>query len=729
MSYHYLNFVFDKWDGDKPISNCYETGFVRTLGKENIFDIFSISYNFKVVNYRLEEVSQDDNFYYLINYSHNLTNIINEENLHISDDVIKVCKEKNLKLIFFCDHEINVDEKDVMATLISHLHKHKIPESNVYYMNNNAKLQQYKKELNCNLNVFTTRCVFEFICDIMVLTPPKFLDEREFFFLSQNRRIRTHRLFTIAYLKKHNMLKDTDWSFINSFTNSGPIFFSLDDPMFSNYIDYMLELSEIRNKPLKYEESYKIINDNVCMMGELDTYYNSYVNITTESLFEVDEIHITEKSFKPFYFYQLPIFVASHKHVAHMRKMYDFDFFDDLINHKYDDEPNPKLRLFKVMSEVKRLYRNKDMVIDFIKKNKDRLINNHNLLKLHYKENQTVKLFESLTGTKVNNLRLNPIMNYKKVLITGANGLVGTHLVNKCLENGYIVIATDITDTKMPESTRYYFHKLDLTVDGNVEQLIKQSNPDVVFNSFGVKGSPIKAKEQPVDFLYPSFKINTEIINQCAKNDIWLIFVSSVGVYSPAEKFVEEDVWKTLPGQADWFPSWSKRMGEILLESYKVQYGYDKWSIIRPANIFGEYDNFDGTGTVVASTIKKVCDSRNVGEIVSWGDGSPVRDFVYAGDVADAIIKLYEEQHHTTINFGSGEEITIKKLIEDVIEISGKDLKVRWDETKPNGDLRRQMDITKQKEINLLPKMGFKESLKITYLHYKFFLKKEPKLL
>ena len=140
----------------------------------------------------------------------------------------------------------------------------------------------------------------------------------------------------------------------------------------------------------------------------------------------------------------------------------------------------------------------------------------------------------------------------------------------------------------------------------NVKNLFFYEMPDAVLNCFGIKGSPLRAKTKPVDFLYPSFKINTEIINQCAKHNIWLVFVSSVGVYAPAEKFVEDSVWKTLPSEADWFPSWSKRMGEILLESYKVQYGYDKWSIIRPANIFGEYDDFSGNGTVIGTQCKKV---------------------------------------------------------------------------------------------------------------------------
>ena len=305
----------------------------------------------------------------------------------------------------------------------------------------------------------------------------------------------------------------------------------------------------------------------------------------------------------------------------------------------------------------------------------------------------------------------------KKVLITGCSGLVGIHLVKKCLNKGYDVIGVDINhSSNLPISDKFTFYELDLTIEENIKNLFFYESPDIVFNCFGIKGSPIRAKELPVDFLYPSFKINTEIINQCYKNNIWLLFVSSVGVYSPSEKFVESDVWKSLPSESDWFPSWSKRMGEILLEAYKVQYGYDKWSIIRPANIFGEYDDFSGNGTVISSTIKKIYEATN--SIEAWGDGSPIRDFVYAGDVADAILKLYTDKIHTTINFGAGEEITIKQMIETLIKISKKPISINWDSSKPNGDLRRQMDITKQTEIGLLPVLGFEKALEITYDYY-----------
>ena len=305
----------------------------------------------------------------------------------------------------------------------------------------------------------------------------------------------------------------------------------------------------------------------------------------------------------------------------------------------------------------------------------------------------------------------------KNALVTGCSGLVGTHLVNKLIQEGYQVFGVDLKDNRfLPESGHFTYIQKDLSQNNAVIDVLDIIKPDVVFNCFGIKGSPLRASESPVDFLLPSFKINTEIINQCCHRDIWLIFVSSVGVYAPSEKFVESSVWETLPSKADWFPSWSKRMGEMLLEAHMVQYGYKKWSIVRPANIFGEYDDFSGNGTVISSTIKKIYEADN--EIESWGDGSPVRDFVYAGDVADALIKMYDFGINDVVNFGSGEEITIKSMIENLIEISGKDITIKWDPTKPLGDLRRQMDTTKQKQINLLPQTGFKEGLRKTYNFY-----------
>jgi len=304
----------------------------------------------------------------------------------------------------------------------------------------------------------------------------------------------------------------------------------------------------------------------------------------------------------------------------------------------------------------------------------------------------------------------------KKILITGCSGLVGVHLVKKTVKLGYDVFGIDIFKHKELENLNFNYIDQDLTDLEKLIKLFEKENFDVVLNTFGIKGSPLKAKTRPIDFLYPSIKVNNEIIDLCAKRNIYLVYVSSIGVYAPAEKFVEDDVWKTLPGDNDWFPSWSKRIGEILLEAQKVQNNYTKWSIIRPANIFGEYEKFDGNGTVISSVIKKVVDAYD--NISCWGDGSPIRDFVYAGDVADAIIQLFTNELNITINFGSGVEVTISEIVNKIIDIPNKKLKVDWDTSKPNGDLKRLMDTTYQEKHNILPNTKLNDALELSYEYY-----------
>ena len=304
-----------------------------------------------------------------------------------------------------------------------------------------------------------------------------------------------------------------------------------------------------------------------------------------------------------------------------------------------------------------------------------------------------------------------------KVLVTGCSGLVGTHVVKKLLEKNYSVHGVDIAPMKEDiQDARFLFSSADLRESEDVVDMFDGMKYDGVINCFGIKGSPIRAKEKPLDFLEPSIKVNTNIIENCHKHDCWLVFMSSVGVYEPAEEFVEDTVWKTLPSPNDWFPSWSKRIPELYLEAHKVQHGYDRWTIVRPANIFGEYDNFGDGATVIGATCRKVYDA--IDEIEAWGDGTPTRDFIYAGDVADGCIKCLEDKLHITTNLGSGEEISIKRMIETVAKASGKDIKINWDSSKPNGDMRRRMSTKIQEQYELLPKIGFEQGIKRTYEHY-----------
>jgi hypothetical protein len=114
-----------------------------------------------------------------------------------------------------------------------------------------------------------------------------------------------------------------------------------------------------------------------------DTFENSYFNITTETEFSTNLIHITEKSFKPFYGMQFPLILASYHHTKEIKKRYDFDFFDDIINHSYDEIKNNRDRLFAFANEIKRINDNKNFFIEFYKNNKQRFIMN-NLKSMEY---------------------------------------------------------------------------------------------------------------------------------------------------------------------------------------------------------------------------------------------------------------------------------------------------------------------------------------------------------
>jgi GDP-L-fucose synthase len=540
---------------------------------------------------------------------------------------------------------------------------------------------------------------------------------KEKFFLSYNKNCtRPHRKLFIMWLLKSKLIDDTLYSLLISndykYTGIG-IFREISERSYTSdllkYHDDFLSLG-YEKLDWDYKENKNDVYSNTTYTTK-DHYSKTLFNVVTETSFENNSLNLTEKTFKPLANCQ-PFIILGDLNAN--KKILDFGFepYDDLIDYSFDSIEDNVDRFVACTNEIERIHSlGEEYVMEWYRENINKIENNKKL----FLEYSKINLIEET----IKDLKM------KKILITGSSGLVGTHLVKKCLDKGYEVIGVDVREPLIDFDKSFFTHHIvDLTNEVELKNIFKFERPDAVLNCFGIKGSPLRAKNYPVDFLYPSFKINTEIINQCSINKIWLVFVSSVGVYSPAEEFVEEDVWKTLPSESDWYPSWSKRMGELLLEAYKKQYTYNDWSIIRPANIFGEYDDFSGNGTVISTLITKVSSARNGGNIEAWGDGSPIRDFVYAGDVADAVLKLYEDKLNVTVNFGSGVEKTIKDLVDDIIELSGKNIGVIWDTSKPNGDLKRLMETSIQRKHHLLPKLSFKEGLKLTYDYYEKNLKK-----
>jgi GDP-L-fucose synthase len=318
----------------------------------------------------------------------------------------------------------------------------------------------------------------------------------------------------------------------------------------------------------------------------------------------------------------------------------------------------------------------------------------------------------------------------KIVIITGANGLVGLPTVKKCLEEGVSkVYAVDLKFNenlnflKGQYNDRLVLIKTDLTYLSHCESLFEGEKIDIVLHLAGIKGSPSKAANTPADFVIPMTLFNTNMIKASFDAKVeWFVYLSSVGVYNPADIMNEEDVWNTMPSNNDWYPGWTKRMGELTLQSLQKQYNWNNWSIIRPANIYGVNDNFTQDATVISSNIWKLFNVEG-DDMICWGNGSSKRDFVFGDDVAQATIDVVKKEVNDIINFGSANAITIKETIETIVEcyreLTGKNKNIIWDESKPNGDAIRCLGSKKQKQYDILPNTPLKDGIKKSIKEYK----------
>ena len=299
--------------------------------------------------------------------------------------------------------------------------------------------------------------------------------------------------------------------------------------------------------------------------------------------------------------------------------------------------------------------------------------------------------------------------NGKKILVTGGTGMIGRPLVEMLLAAG-----ADVRVASMDDPSRAHpkaeFRRANLTRFDNCLDVCK--GMDYVFHLVGVKGSPAMTAKNPANFFVPVILFNTNMMEAARQSGVQnYLFTSTVGVYAPAETFVEDDVWKTFPSENDKFAGWAKRMGELQAEAYAIQYGWDKISIVRPANVYGPYDNFDpANAMVIPSLIRRALGGEDPFSV--WGDGSPIRDFIHARDVARGMMLVLEKGYTKPVNLGSGVGITIRELVEIVVANLKTKPKVAWDATKPSGDKRRIMDISRARSLGFTPQVTFQEGIK-----------------
>ncbi len=303
----------------------------------------------------------------------------------------------------------------------------------------------------------------------------------------------------------------------------------------------------------------------------------------------------------------------------------------------------------------------------------------------------------------------------KKILVTGGTGLIGTPLVRMLVERGSEVRIVSLDDLSRGHP-KAEFMRLDLT---RLDNCLKACDGmEFVFNLVGIKGSPAMTAKKPASFFVPTILFNTNMMEAARLCDVQrYLYTSTIGVYSPAEVFYEDDVWKSFPSENDRFAGWAKRMGELQAQAYKIEYGFSNIAIVRPANVYGPYDNFDpGNAMVIPSLIKRAMDGEN--PLTVWGDGSQIRDFIHAKDVASGMLLALEKMPASAVNIGSGIEVSIKRIVELIVDNLELKPKVIWDISKPSGDKKRLMDITRARSIGFKPQITIEEGIKDTMAWY-----------
>ena len=296
----------------------------------------------------------------------------------------------------------------------------------------------------------------------------------------------------------------------------------------------------------------------------------------------------------------------------------------------------------------------------------------------------------------------------QKVLVTGGAGMIGRQLVDLLLEKGANVTIADLNKPNdLPENVNFvqanllYFDQCQNICQGQ----------DYVFNLVGIKCSPKVTMEQPADIMGPMMQFNTNMLEAAMQANVkWYLYTSTVGVYTPAEIFYEDEVWKGQPSPNDWYGGWAKRMGELQCEAYEKQHGEGKCSIVRPANVYGPYDNFDLKNAMVVPSLIRKAYENDILEV--WGDGSPIRDFIHAKDVARGMMFAVENKITKPINLGSGNGVTIKEVAEIVADHFNKS--IQWSPEKPSGDAKRLFSMERANSYGFYPETSIKEGVENT---------------
>jgi GDP-L-fucose synthase len=302
----------------------------------------------------------------------------------------------------------------------------------------------------------------------------------------------------------------------------------------------------------------------------------------------------------------------------------------------------------------------------------------------------------------------------KSALVTGGTGLIGRQVVDLLCDAGAQVRIVSLDRLRVhPRADHVIGDLSDLALCTDLTKGV-----DYVFHLAGVPGSVgVAAETRLASHFVPTLMMNTNVLEAARRNKVEkLVYTSSIGAYArSAEVFVESSEEPGgFSGPPMDFAGWAKRMAELQIHAYKVQYGMENYAIVRPANVYGPGDNFDPqSALVIPSLISRIF--RGDDPLVIWGDGTAVRDFVFSRDVAEGcLLALLHGTGAHFVNLGSGTGVSIRELVETLGHIV--DFRFEFDPSKPSGFPKRVMDIgLSARRIHYNPTTSLRSGLAATW--------------
>lgn len=300
-------------------------------------------------------------------------------------------------------------------------------------------------------------------------------------------------------------------------------------------------------------------------------------------------------------------------------------------------------------------------------------------------------------------------LSNKRIVVTGGAGFLGRHLVRRLEKEG-------CRNVFVPLSKEY-----DLTRIDAIERLFEEKRPEVLVHMAAVVGGIGANRANPGRYFYDNAIMGISLIEAARRfgveKTVVLGTICAYPKFTPVP-FLEESLWDGYPEETNAPYGLAKKMMLVQCQSYREQYGMNAVFLL-PVNLYGPGDNFDlESSHVIPALIRKCVEAveSEHEEIVLWGDGSPTREFLYVEDAAEGIFlatKQYDKAD--PVNLGSGMEISIKDLAQIIAGMTGFTGKIVWDSTKPNGQPRRCLDVTRaEREFSFRASTPFETGLRKT---------------